>query len=53
MMIIKYFVIGDFRSSCSSVEWLKGYMLMLKGYMLNSRNAERVHGKQKVWEPLI
>jgi len=42
--MIKYFVIRDFRGTCSSVE-------MLRGYMLIRRNAEGVHGEQKVGNP--
>jgi len=42
--MIKHFVIRDFRGTCSSVE-------MLKGYMLIWRNAKGVHGKQKVGNP--
>jgi len=39
--MIKYFVIRNFRGTCSSVE-------MLKGYMVICRNAEGIHGKRKV-----
>jgi len=42
--MMKYFVIWDFRGACSSVE-------MLKGYMLICQNAEGVHDKQKVGSP--
>jgi len=42
--MIKYFVKRNFRGTCSSVE-------MLKGYMLLCRNAEGVHDKRKVGNP--
>ena len=45
--MIKYFVIRNFRGTCSSVEMVKGTCLsveILKGYMLICRNAEGVHG---------
>jgi len=42
--MIKCFVIGNFRGTCSSVERLKGYMLIC-------RNAEGVNGKRKVGNP--
>jgi len=51
MIMMIYFVIGNFRDTFSSVNMLEGYMLiveMLKGCMLISRNAEGVHGKRKV-----
>ena len=38
--MIKYFVIRNFRGTCSSVE-------ILKGYMLSCWNAEGVYGKRK------
>jgi len=37
-------VIRNFKGTCSSIE-------MLKGYMLIRRNAEGVHGKKKVGNP--
>ena len=37
----KIFVIRNFKGTCSSVEMLKGYMLVF-------RNAEGVHGQRKV-----
>jgi len=37
----KYFVIIHFRSTCSSVEMLKGYVLIFQ-------NAEGVHGQRKI-----
>jgi len=53
--MIKYFVIRNFRGTCSSVE-------MLERYILNFRNAEGVHAhlsecrkvtlSEKGWEPL-
>ena len=42
--MLKYFVIRNFRDTCSSVE-------MLKGYMLLCRNAEGVHGQRNVGKP--
>jgi len=52
----KYFVIRNFRGTCSSVEMLKGYMLIF-------RNTEGVHAhlsgcwrgtcSEKGWEPLM
>jgi len=42
--MINYFVMRNFRGTCSSVE-------MLKGYMLIYRNAEGVHGQRKVGDP--
>jgi len=42
--MIKYFVIRNFRGTCSSVE-------MLKGYKVICWNAEGVHGKRKVGKP--
>jgi len=38
--MIKYFVIRNFRGTCSSVEMLKGYMLIF-------RNAEGVRAQLK------
>jgi len=53
--MIKYFVIRNIRGTCSSVEMLKGYMLIF-------RNAKGVHAhlsecwrgtwSEKVWERL-
>jgi len=43
-LIIKYFVIKNFRDTGSSVE-------MLKGYILICRNAKWVHDKRKVGNP--
>jgi len=40
----KYFVMRNFRGTCSSVE-------MLKGYMLICQNAKGVHRKRKVGNP--
>ena len=40
MIMIKYFVIRDFRGTCSYVEILKGYIII-----------RRVHGQRKVGEP--
>jgi len=52
MIMIIYFVIGNFRGTFSSVNMLKGLFIeMLKGYMLTSRNAESVHGQRKVGNP--
>jgi len=52
MIMITYFIIGNFRGTFSSVNMLKGLFIeMLKGYMLTSRNAERVHGQRKVGNP--
>ena len=48
MIMMIYFVIGNFRGTFSSVNMLERYMLfveMLKGCMLISRHAEGVHGK--------
>jgi len=42
----KYFVIRYFRGTCSSVEMLKGYLLIF-------RNAEGVHGQRKVGNPSL
>jgi len=42
--MIKYFVLRNLRGTCSSVE-------MLKGYMLVCQNAERVHDQRKVGTP--
>jgi len=42
--MITYFVIGNFRDTFSSVN-------MLKGYMLICWNAEGVHGQKKVGNP--
>jgi len=50
----KFFVIRNFKGTCSSVEMLKGYMVfveMLKGYMLICQNAKGVHHKRKVGNP--
>jgi len=44
--MIKYFVIRNFRGMCSSVEMLKGYMLIV-------RNDEGLHGQRKVGNPWI
>ena len=45
MNMIIYFVIGNLRGTFSSINMLKGYML------LTSRNAEGVHGPAKVGNP--
>ena len=42
--MIKCFVIGHFRGTCSSAK-------MLKGFMLICRNAEGLHCKRKVGNP--
>jgi len=42
--MIKYFVIGNFGGTRSSVEILKEYMLIF-------RNAEGVHGQRKFGNP--
>jgi len=42
--MLKYFVIRNLRGARSSVE-------MLKGYMLVCQNAEREHGQRKVGNP--
>jgi len=52
----KIFVIGNFRGTCSSVEMLKGYMLIFRNaegvaYICLCRNAEGVRGKRKVGYP--
>jgi len=47
MIIMMYFAIGNFRGIFSSVNMLKGYILICwnaEGHMLISRNAEGVHG---------
>jgi len=51
--MIKYFVTRNFRGTCSSVEMLKGCMLIFQnaeGYMLIYRIAEGVHAYlSKCW----
>jgi len=42
--MIKYFVTKNFRDTCSSVE-------MVKGYMLICRNAVGAHGQRKAGNP--
>ena len=42
--MLQFFVIRNFRGTCSSVE-------MQKGYMLLCRNAKGVHGQRKVGNP--
>jgi len=54
IIMIKCFVIGNFRGTCSSVEMLKGYMFVCRNaerYMFICWNAEGVRGKRKVGNP--
>jgi len=44
LIMLKYFVIRNFRGACSSAEIMKGYMLICW-------NAEGVHGQRKVGHP--
>jgi len=44
--MIKYFVIKNFQDSCSSLDMLKGHMLIFC-------NGEGLDGQKKGWEPLF
>jgi len=44
--MIKYFIIKNFGGTCSTVEMLKGYMLIF-------RSAEGVLGQRKVGKPWL
>ena len=52
--MIKYFVIRTFRGTCSSVEMLKGYMLIFwidKAVHAHLSHCEGKHGQRKVGNP--
>jgi len=54
IIMTKYFVMRNFRGTCSSVEMLKGYMVVCwnaEGVHAHLSNAKGVHRKRKVGNP--